>query len=180
MASSVFVRHTLNALYSDISVVLRKVVVNTPRSRKTSSESSQPTESEHENHTSRSPVKKKGREKSLFIGLCVTGTGRVSGGRGEWEVYVLFLFALFLFQFESRNSTYTFSPITGLIHLHTVDSIHPEPHQAVYDALRSSLGNVFGLGLRGSGGMRANEVACKSASCESSDTGNSNGKSKDP
>lgn len=65
-----------------------------------------------------------------------------------------------------RNSTYTFSPVTGLIHLHTIDSIHPEPHQAVYDALRSSLGNVFGLGLKGSGGPRAGEAACKSASCQ--------------
>jgi hypothetical protein len=48
--------------------------------------------------------------------------------------------------------------------MHTIDSIHPEPHQAVYDALRSSLGNVFGLGLRGSGGTRANEAVCKSSS----------------
>ena len=38
------------------------------------------------------------------------------------------------------ESTYTFSPITGLIHEHTVNSIHPAPHQAVYDSLRSSLG----------------------------------------
>jgi hypothetical protein len=90
MASSVFVRHTLNALYSDINVVLRKVIVNTPRSQHSlplHTGSFQPTEHEHEKYTSRSS-KKKSREKSLFIGLCVTGTGRVSGGRGEWEVYV--------------------------------------------------------------------------------------------
>ncbi|KAF8237458.1 hypothetical protein L208DRAFT_1356231, partial [Tricholoma matsutake] len=151
MASSVFVRHTLNALYSDISVVLRKVVVNTPRYRNPSSlhtGSSQPSEPEHEKHSSKSS-KRKSREKSLFIGLCVTGTGRVSGGRGEWQV----------------NSTYTFSPVTGLIYMHTIDSIHPEPHQAVYDSLRSSLGNVFGLGLRGSGGARPNEAVCKNVSC---------------
>ena len=53
--------------------------------------------------------------------------------------------------------------------MHTIDSIHPEPHQAVYDALRSSLGNVFGLGLRGSGGARANEAMCKSATCSTVD-----------
>ena len=44
-----------------------------------------------------------------------------------------------------RNSTYTFSPITGLIHIHTINSIHPAPHQAAYDALRSSLERVLGL-----------------------------------
>jgi hypothetical protein len=44
-----------------------------------------------------------------------------------------------------RNSTYTFSPVTGLIHIHTINSIHPAPHQAAYDALRSSLERVLGL-----------------------------------
>lgn len=28
------------------------------------------------------------REKSLFIGLSVSGTARVSGARGGWDVYV--------------------------------------------------------------------------------------------
>jgi len=57
--------------------------------------------------------------------------------------------------------------------MHTIDSIHPEPHQAVYDALRSSLGNVFGLGLRGSGETRAGGAACKSASCGTDGDGKS-------
>jgi hypothetical protein len=48
-----------------------------------------------------------------------------------------------------RNSTYTFSPYTGLIYLHTINSIHPAPHEAVYDAMRTSLGRVFGLGGAG-------------------------------
>lgn len=48
-------------------------------------------------------------------------------------------------QLYDRNSTYTFSPITGLIHIHTINSIHPAPHQAAYDALRSSLERVLGL-----------------------------------
>ncbi|KAJ6551631.1 hypothetical protein B0H19DRAFT_1158380 [Mycena capillaripes] len=110
LASSVFVRHTLNALYSDLKVVLNKVTVDTlPPVGETA-------------------VKRRSREKSLFVGLSTTGVARVSGAVGEWEV----------------NSTYTFSPLTGLIHTHTVNSIHPAPHQAVYDALRASLGNVFG------------------------------------
>jgi hypothetical protein len=89
MASSAFVRHTLNALYSDINIVLRKVVVNTPGSRKPMSLHTEALQSDRDHHTSKSSLKKN-REKSLFIGLCVTGTGRVSGGRGEWEVYVFF------------------------------------------------------------------------------------------
>jgi hypothetical protein len=45
-----------------------------------------------------------------------------------------------------RDSTHTFSPKTGLIHMHRIDSIRPEPHQTAYNALRASLVNVFGLG----------------------------------
>ncbi|KAJ6567575.1 hypothetical protein DFH09DRAFT_1155799 [Mycena vulgaris] len=105
LASSVFVRHTLNALYSDLAVTLNKVAVEAPSST----------------------VARKTREKSLFVGLTATGTARVSGAPGQWEV----------------NSTYTFSPLTGRIHVHTVNSIHPAPHHQVYDALRASLGNVF-------------------------------------
>ncbi|KAF8218303.1 hypothetical protein K438DRAFT_1474311, partial [Mycena galopus ATCC 62051] len=113
-ASSRFVRHTLNALYSDLKVVLNKVSIETP-----------PPVGDPE-----LPLKtgRKSREKSLFVGLTATGIARVSGAAGEWEV----------------NSTYTFSPLTGLIHIHTVNSIHPAPHQAVLDSLRASLGNVFG------------------------------------
>ncbi|KAF7315803.1 hypothetical protein MIND_00096400 [Mycena indigotica] len=110
LASSVFVRHTMNALYADTRVALNKVAVDTHG------------------------VKSKGsREKSLVVGLTATGVARVSGISSEWEV----------------NSTYTFSPLTGLIHIHTVNSIHPAPHQAVYDALRASVGNVFGGSIKG-------------------------------
>jgi hypothetical protein len=42
------------------------------------------------------------------------------------------------------TSTYTFSPLSGLILSHVINSIQPAPHQAVYDSLRSSLGKVFG------------------------------------
>ncbi|KAK7053827.1 hypothetical protein R3P38DRAFT_2683105 [Favolaschia claudopus] len=116
IASSAFVRHTLNALYSDLKVVLNKVAVETPKS---------PAAGDPQLPLKPRP---KSREKSLFVGLTATGLARVSGAAGEWEV----------------NSTYTFSPLTGLIHIHTVNSIHPAPHQAVYHALRASLGNVFG------------------------------------
>ena len=60
------------------------------------------------------------------------------------------------------ESTYTFSPITGLIHEHVVNSIHPAPHQAVYDSLRLSLGKVLGLGWGdGAGSSSPNGAACE-------------------
>lgn len=49
---------------------------------------------------------------------------------------------------RARNCTYTFSPETGLIHRHAVDSIEPAPHESFYEAIR---------GLRlGLGGTSAN------------------------
>ncbi|KAJ8514516.1 hypothetical protein ONZ45_g7963 [Pleurotus djamor] len=131
-ASSVFIRHTLNALYSGLHVSLRKVIVQTPGSSKAIVGA---VGGEHEGAIAPNPAKNT-REKSLFVGLTVNGTARVSGSVGEWDV----------------NSIYTFSPITGLIHVHTITSIEPEPHQAVYDTLRSSLGKVFGFGIMGDNG----------------------------
>lgn len=49
-------------------------------------------------------------------------------------------------------STYTFSPANGLIHKHTINSIHPAPHQAAYDAIRSSLERILGLAGAGASG----------------------------
>ncbi|KAG5651500.1 hypothetical protein H0H81_008472, partial [Sphagnurus paluster] len=118
LASAVFIRHTLNALYTDLSLDLQKLVVNTPRA---------PISAEQRGPNNRI----RSRDKSLLLGFCVTGTSRVSGARGEWEV----------------NSTYSFSPSTGLIDKHVVNSIYPAPHQAVYDSLRLSLGKVFGFGI---------------------------------
>lgn len=43
---------------------------------------------------------------------------------------------------DFSNSTYEFSPLTGLICLHTIDSIEPAPHQAVFDALKAALSRV--------------------------------------
>lgn len=47
-----------------------------------------------------------------------------------------------------RNCTYTFSPTSGLILLHTIDSIEPTPHQALFEAL-----GRFGLVGRGGGDL---------------------------
>ncbi|KAF8443683.1 hypothetical protein L210DRAFT_3089659 [Boletus edulis BED1] len=122
MASSVFIRHTMKTLYSDLRVEMRKLAVHTP------SITAPPTDV--------TPSRR--REKSLFVGLTVHGTTRVSGGTGEWQI----------------DSTYGFSPASGLINLHTIDSIQPAPHQAAYDALKASLSQVFGIG----GDMRPGTV----------------------
>jgi len=65
------------------------------------------------------------REKSVLVGLTVYGTTRVSGGLGEWQV----------------ASTYRFSPVSGLINRHSIDSIQPAPHEAAWAALS----HVFGM-----------------------------------
>jgi len=120
ITSSSFVRHTLNALYSDLQVDLLKVrVLNVPSPSNTS------------------VPRRQSREKSLCMRIGVTGLARVSGAKSEWEV----------------DCTYTFSPLTGLILVHAVNSIQPAPHQAVYDAFRLGFGKLsLGFGGSGSGG----------------------------
>ncbi|KAG1830431.1 hypothetical protein EV424DRAFT_1315438 [Suillus variegatus] len=127
LASSVFIRHTMKTLYSDLRVELHKVAVQGSPHLEGAAAGT------HSNHQ---------RDKSLFIGLDVYGTTRVSGGVGRWQI----------------DSTYSFSPISGLIQTHTIDSIHPAPHQAAYDALRVSLSSVFGFGGPGPGDIRPGEV----------------------
>ncbi|KAG6918796.1 hypothetical protein DXG01_011548 [Tephrocybe rancida] len=139
LASAVFIRHTLNALYTNLGVELRKVVVKTP-----SSASPTPIPEERNAWPQKNRKGNPGREKSLLVAFCVTGNSRVSGASGEWEV----------------SSTYTFSPTTGLIDKHIVDSIYPAPHQAVYDSLRMSLGKVFGLSIEGGSRAGQNGAAC--------------------
>ncbi|KAF8066906.1 hypothetical protein FPV67DRAFT_1562435 [Lyophyllum atratum] len=139
LTSAVFIRHTLNALYSDLNVELRKVIVKTPRSKQSVSGEVTLEEPKQPSH-----LAQRGREKSLLVGFCVTGKSRVSGARGQWEV----------------NSTYSFSPNTGLIDRHIIDSIYPPPHQAVYDSLRMSFGKVFGLGMEERARARSNGAAC--------------------
>lgn len=83
IASSVFVRHTLRALYTDLHVELRRVRVNTgassaaPSSAAAQGRSSGPDDE-------KLPASR--RDKSLFLGMKVLGTARVSGGLGEWDL----------------------------------------------------------------------------------------------
>ena len=115
MASSVFIRHTMKTLYADLRVEMRRLAMHAPPTQTGAPRS---------------------REKSLCVGLTVHGTTRVSGGLGEWQMWVV--------RFSDgtgltcrRDSTYGFSPVSGLINLHTIDSIQPAPHHAVLDALRA-------------------------------------------
>lgn len=125
----------MKTLYSDLRVEMRKLVVQTPPSTVPQTGAS------------------RRRDKSFFVGLTVYGTTRVSGGLGEWQMWVS-RFSDDTSLMGCRDSTYGFSPVTGLINLHTIDSIQPAPHQAAYDALRASLSHVFGIG----GDMRPGEV----------------------
>ena len=78
LASSVFVRHTLNALYSKLELDLTKVIVNTPKSS--------PTLVHRKNDEPPSRKRTSHREKSVLVSFRVTGISRVSGGYGEWDV----------------------------------------------------------------------------------------------
>ncbi|KAF8178497.1 hypothetical protein BJ912DRAFT_856067 [Pholiota molesta] len=113
LASSSFIKHTMNALYSDLNVELTKLTVSPLASS--------------------SSKKRQTRQKSILIRQNVTGLARVSAKPAEWEI----------------ESTYTFSPITGLIHQHVVNSIHPAPRLAVYDSMRSSLSKLLGFEWHG-------------------------------
>ncbi|KIY66404.1 hypothetical protein CYLTODRAFT_423437 [Cylindrobasidium torrendii FP15055 ss-10] len=68
------------------------------------------------------------RERKLAVAYSVFGSARVSGSASQWTVH----------------STYIFSPITGLILEHRVNSILPAPHFTAYDGLREGLSTFFG------------------------------------
>ncbi|KAG7440521.1 uncharacterized protein BT62DRAFT_937921 [Guyanagaster necrorhizus] len=125
LASSAFVRHTLSALYSDLQLTLQKFSVDGSRASLSDAEPSSQVE--------------KSRDKRLTVLFRVNGIARVSGSEGVWDVH----------------STYTFSPLSGLIHIHSINSIEPSPHLAVYDTLRSNLGGMFGWG------GKAGPAACR-------------------
>ncbi|OBZ77299.1 hypothetical protein A0H81_01782 [Grifola frondosa] len=167
MASSAFVRHTLNALYTDLRVELRRVRVHGPRSSPSMSRystvaaNSSPVDASRSgfrstpwprfgtggSHTSTSEYERK--ESLRWVSSFGQCKGKWYRGRlGSVRSFPLDHrgFDVKLFAVSPRNSTYTFSPITGLIYLHTIDSIYPAPHQAVYDALRAAL---VKLGLTG-------------------------------
>ena len=74
----------------------------------------------------------------------VSGLARVSGAKSEWEV----------------DYTYSFSPVTGLILIHTINSIHPAPHESVYEAFRLGFGRL-GLGFNPQPGTGAQGTICR-------------------
>ncbi|KAJ3740126.1 hypothetical protein DFH05DRAFT_452163 [Lentinula detonsa] len=165
LASAVFIRHTLNTLYSNLHVSLIKVAVSVPRDRASSGPDSNSestprlppnpesdtglggvgTPSSGEDlHTENSGYK---REKSFYIALRVIGTSRVSGALGQWEV----------------RSTYTFSPLNAQIVKHTVNGIEPAPERGVWEGLAKvlGLGNVgegFVAGTHGQGALSSCEI----------------------
>lgn len=81
LATCGLTRHTMNALYSDLVIRNVKLVTNTPTPARSSG----------------SQKRRISREKSILLRSIVTGTARVSGKRGEWEMYV---FALLILQFS--------------------------------------------------------------------------------
>jgi hypothetical protein len=74
----------------------------------------------------------------------VSGFARVSGVKSEWEV----------------DYTYTFSPTTGFILIHTINSIDPAPHESVYEAFRLGFGRL-GLGFNPQPGADARGTICR-------------------
>jgi len=136
VASSVFVRHTLNALYTDLTVTTHKVNVRNGGLSPPQNESSFPGHSQLKPNGDNRVYR---REKAITIGILVSGMSRLglSAGRTEWDV----------------TATYSFSRRTGLIDLHTVNSIDPAPSETVYTALQSAL-SAFGGGLATPGGDR--------------------------
>ena len=77
-----FIRHTLNALYSDLSVDVRKLSVNPSRSSRVPH--TPPSGPEQDS----ARIRALRREKSLFVGFTVSGSARVTGSETKWEVYV--------------------------------------------------------------------------------------------
>ncbi|KAH0828581.1 hypothetical protein J3R83DRAFT_2852 [Lanmaoa asiatica] len=84
MTSSVFIRHTMKTFYSDLRVEMRKLAVHTPSS--TASQTSPP---------GTTPSRR--REKSVFVGLTVHGTTRVSDIDSLATVGMHFTFSLLFF-----------------------------------------------------------------------------------
>ena len=72
MASSVFIRHTLKTLYTDLHFEMRRVHI-------VGGKSNLGPEGEAEKAMNK-------RVKSLFVGFCVRGKARVSGVENEWDV----------------------------------------------------------------------------------------------
>ena len=134
VASSVFVRHAMIALYTDLAVAMHKVKIHSsppsssspPPSSSPLSEGSSPTptpppQSLPESPPNKSRVQQKNlnRERSITIGLLVSGSGRLglSTERAEWDVYASLSFPLLPFLSPLFSLTDNPSPHTE--HQHT-------------------------------------------------------------
>ncbi|KAF9513771.1 hypothetical protein BS47DRAFT_1295850 [Hydnum rufescens UP504] len=69
------------------------------------------------------------RERNVKIDLTMLGKSRLTSTNAEWNVL----------------STYSFSPLSGKIYRHQIESIYPAPHSAVFDAMRDSLLRLMGI-----------------------------------
>jgi len=76
------------------------------------------------------------RERNVKIDLKMLGKSRLTSMNAEWNVL----------------STYSFSPLSGKIYRHQIESIYPAPHSAVFDAMRDSLLRLMGIN-RSEGGI---------------------------
>jgi hypothetical protein len=89
VTSASFVRHGLNALYSDLKLSLTKLVVKTPP-KPINASGSDSTCSEKEREPTSPHGKKRqskiSREKRVEVGFVVSGISRVTKSPGEWEV----------------------------------------------------------------------------------------------
>jgi hypothetical protein len=86
------------------------------------------------NMTSINVISSGHRERKLKIGLTIDGHNRVTGTKAVWDVM----------------TTYTFSPVSGLVLQHDIDSINPAP---LFDSMRSSVLRLMGLASPGGSGV---------------------------
>jgi len=69
------------------------------------------------------------RERRVKIDVGMQGTSRLTAAKAKWNVL----------------STYSFSPISGRIYRHEIESIYPAPHSAVFDTVREALLRLTGV-----------------------------------
>lgn len=179
VASSVFVRATLGTLYTDLDVTIHKTFIRSGTSGSSPDATSIPSAPTIDPPIpSHAPQRNaidedqrwSRRQLSVIIGLLVSGKSRLalSESKAEWDVYVQLspLPRICYFEFgplnlSFRECTYTFSPRSGLVILHTVNSIHPAPSETVYQAFQKALSklSIAGMGSTTSQGKGAMSVS---------------------
>ncbi|KAA1477851.1 hypothetical protein DENSPDRAFT_829287 [Dentipellis sp. KUC8613] len=115
LASALFIRHTLNALYTDLTLTILSLSVLPA--------SSSPLTSPHL-PASAPPA----RDKALHVRFAVAGRSRVAGARAEWDV----------------AAAYVFAPRDARVCAHVIASVHPAPHAQVWDLMRAALARLRG------------------------------------